>query len=549
MRNRLREHWPGLLAVAVVLAANLIDLAPDVTWINTDADGPHYVYSAKYLMPAHKTSAPLFLLLGHVFLWIPYGTEFWRMGLMSVIATAITAWYVYLLTRHYAPERGRSMGAIAAFCYGTSALVLSQGTIVETYALVTMFGVAGWYYALKGRWGLTAAMFGAGGAVHHLIAFPLIAALVAFRPFRQWRYILTMAGFLMFYLYLPVTNRPPYMWHQPNASLAGDFLADNGSTLAMLGGGLSIWDLPKRLLDAGGLVLLSMPWIVAAIWTFRQHRALMWLTVLPIVYYVSNLAPQTYVYVIAAVPFATVAAFAALAHHWRFVKRYMLTALVVFSGMTVWAGDIGRTLDPEMSAVKFRQELDRIPDGDILLAQQGWEWAIVFPYNADKGRNITSICVGTLPSAPYRRDNLDARGIRYEVPVTDRIDTSTEIAQSIVRLNGRVWTTMPTMPRTYGATVIPARGNEWVFGEPTRPVSITDGSRDMQWQWRPSHPYDIITGAVEVTDWTYITFSNYSVMFFVMLAVVAYAPVWFYQRALYAYRKRKGVKHEPIGTV
>ena len=63
----------------------LLDLAPDATWVNVDSDGIHLVYAAKYLVPAHKGSAPLYLLLGHFMLYLPFGTEFWRLALLSAL--------------------------------------------------------------------------------------------------------------------------------------------------------------------------------------------------------------------------------------------------------------------------------------------------------------------------------------------------------------------------------------------------------------------------------------------------------------------------------
>ena len=71
MTNWIKQYWAELLVFGTILVVLLIDAAPDYTWINTDCDGIHYTYAAKYMVPAHKTSAPLFLLLGRLFLWLP----------------------------------------------------------------------------------------------------------------------------------------------------------------------------------------------------------------------------------------------------------------------------------------------------------------------------------------------------------------------------------------------------------------------------------------------------------------------------------------------
>ena len=541
MRLWLKEYWPGLVAVIGVFVILLMDCLPDVTWINTDSDGPHYVFSAQYLFPAHKTSAPLYLLVGHAFMWIPFGTEAWRYGLLSVLSSTVSAWYVYLLAKHYTSNRWAS--AIASAVFGTSAIVISQSTIIDSYAFVTMFGVMGWYYALKGRWLIASLVFGCGIAVHHIIAIPLVVALVYFKPLRNWKRLLTMGAFLAFYLYIPLTNRPPYMWHQPNSALAGDFLGDNLSTLLMLFGGISVWDLPKRLLDTLALVAVGfgiafIP-MVRGLWSKKWYRnPLAWLVLLPVLYFATDLAPQTWVYLIIAVPFGAVVAAIGL----QGAKRAVLIGVTVFTAIfglyNAQTFDIGRTLDPELSAVQFRTELDKVKDGDILLAKQGWEWAVVYPYNMDNGRDIISICVSTLPGANYRKDNLDANGIKYEVPVTSKVDTSVEIAESIVALNPDkvLWTTLATDPATYGAKIVPA--TKGVFGQPT------SGVTNPVVKWQPSNPYDFYTGAIEVNEWTYILWSNWSMQTVFMLAVISYSPFWIIPRLVKRFHIKKAVKSE-----
>ena len=67
--------------------------------MNKAADSIGYVYSATYLYPSFYTSAPIFLLLGHVFMWIPIGTNAWRFGLLSVVATMGMCLFVYLVIK------------------------------------------------------------------------------------------------------------------------------------------------------------------------------------------------------------------------------------------------------------------------------------------------------------------------------------------------------------------------------------------------------------------------------------------------------------------
>jgi len=93
--NWIKRYWVEVSAFGVILGVLLLTLSPGITWMNTDSDGAHYIFAAKYLTTAHHMSAPLYLLLGHLFLKIPIGADAWRMGLMSVLGTMGSAVFIY----------------------------------------------------------------------------------------------------------------------------------------------------------------------------------------------------------------------------------------------------------------------------------------------------------------------------------------------------------------------------------------------------------------------------------------------------------------------
>ncbi|MBU1172965.1 MAG: DUF2723 domain-containing protein [Proteobacteria bacterium] len=528
MNKWFRKYWVELLAFGAIFGVLLMCCIPDITWINTDCDGPHYIYSAKYLYPAHKTSAPLFLLLGNLFLRLPFATEAWRISLLSVLATMGTCTFIYLAIKQHTSNKWYSLAGVLTF--GSSALLISQSTIVESYALTTMFGAAAYYFSIKKKWVLTALMLGAGGAVHHLIGIPIVVLLIVNKELRQWRYLGIMACFLLFYAYIPLSKyflNPPNMWG--NMGLQS-FFTDNLTTALMLIGGLSIWDLPKRIFDALGIlgVSFTLALVPLAIALKQWKKPLFWLFVLPIIYFISDLSPQTYVYIMPSIAAGAVLVGIGLARmklNWTWA---VIGAAILMLGFNAVYFDVGRTLDPELSARKFYdEELSKVPDGEILMAQQGWEWAIVFPYNKDEGRKIVPVCVGTLASPGYR-DVLNELGVKFTMPANWKKMTLGEIqnaiAMSIVHSNENVWTTQPTTPRTYGAKIVHAIGQESELAQV--PKSITGGEMDMIWRWKPHNPYDIITGAIEVEDWTWLVFSNYSVLLFTMLGTIGAVPVW-----------------------
>jgi hypothetical protein len=537
--NFFKKNWLVLLTFLLISGGIMICLIPDITWINTDCDGPHYIFSSKYLYPAHKSSAPLYLLLGWLALKLPFGTEAWRMALISGLSGIIASVFVYKTVRLYSSEHkyGKLIGCISALVYGGSALALSQNIIVESYPLLTMFVIGAFYFILKKRLVIASLFIGASCAIHPLALLSVIPMLIVFREIRNWKYLAIMGSFIVFYLYIPLTNRPPYMWHLPNDRGILGFIKDTLDTAKMLSGGLSIWDFPKRVLDMIGVFGLSIAviGIIPLIYVFWKTRILknilFWLVFLPVIYYISDLAPQTYVYMQTAIVFAAVLIGIGLMKMRGYWIPVMGLASLGMLIVNVNYFDVGVTLDKEMSARKFWNELDRVKDGEILMAQQGWEWAMVFPYNKDNDRNIIPICAGTLASEDYQKQVRDEYGIKFEIPENKEdltlVGLQNEIIKSIVRENSDkvIWGTYPANPRTYEAAVmIVDEDDDWMYGN--IPQGITDGTMNMKWQWRPDNPYDIITGAVEVEKWVFIVFSNYNVMMFGMLGVIGAVPVW-----------------------
>lgn len=524
----IKKYWPELLVFGLIFGFLLMLATPDYTWVNTDSDGVHYVYSAKYLYPAHKTSAPLYLLLGHLFLYLPIGTEAFRMALISVIASSVCAVFIYLAIKHRTGNRWH--GLIGSVVYGSSALVISQSTIVESYALLTMFGVIGYYLSLKKRWALSVVALGCGLAIHPLILTALVPIFIANKELRVVKYYALLGVFLLFYLYIPITNRPPFMWQAPSTSVgqeAGSIVNDLISTALMLGGGIAVWDVPKRILDTilifgVGIGFGLIPLFMKKIGVFKEP--LFWMSILPIFFFVIDLAPQTYVYLLPAIAFSSIYLGDSLCRINKKVLVASIPIVIALWGFNINYFDIGRTLDKDMSASKYYyDELAKVPDGEAVLAQQGWEWAAIPSYNRNYDRDIVPICEGMLNSVDYQL-MLNEWGIKTEdYPELGIGDRTIAVAQSIIRLND-VWVTMPTDMRTYGAEVIKANGDESLVVWDKRQVADENGQ--MIWQWQPSNPYDFITGAIEVSEWRDIVFSNYNMLTIFMMSVCGGVPVW-----------------------
>ena len=546
----LKKYWAELLVFGAIFAVLMIDLAPDITWMNTDSDGAHYVLAAKYMLPAHNTSAPLFLLLGRLFLFIPYGTDAWRMGLISVLSTTASSILIYLIVKRHllGNNRARLYAIISALVFGGSALVISQSTIVESYALCTFFMLLAYYFSLKRKWVKVALAIGLLWATHTLFAWILWAVLlIKYRELRDVTLIIIPLAFLSFYAYIPIctaVNGDLGMWHNTNFN---DFVTGNLGVLTMLGGALSVWDAPKRILDTLAMlgVSLGLGFVVIVVHLIKTNKrlkyVLLWLFLLPIIWFATNLSAETYVYMLPSIAFGAILTGIGLSKlhlSWSWATCAVAVALMIFNANYF---DIGRTLDPEMSATKFyNEELAKIPDGDIFLGG-GWNWTMVFLYNKEENRNIIPVSTDTLPSEEYL-NMLENQGIKLERSDSQsHVTKQGEVALSIAELNEGVWIAIETKPEVYQYVIEPAQGNEdyigrWI-GEEVEP----------EWRWKPSNPYKFISGQLEVAEWHHILRSNHNALFVISLAIYGYAMVWYVFKVIG--KKKKAVSNaDSVGT-
>lgn len=538
----LKKYWLEILVFVAIGVILILDTPSYWTWLNTDSDGAHYTLAAKYLTTAHHMSAPLYLLLGRLFLFIPIGTEAFRMGLMSVIGTMGSAVFIYLIVKflilrgmldsisnnkkweYTSYNKARRYALISVLVFGGSALVISQSVIIETYTLATMCGVGAYYFALKQRWILASVMLGAGLVIHPFLAFIVWAVMfVAFKELRNWRRYGTTIIFFIFYTYIPITKmigNDIGMWG--NTTPSGFFEGTAGMVL-MHTGGLSMWDFPKRVIDT--ILILSASFglgIVPLVWHFIKERKwkyhLLWLVLIPIIYFATDIAAEVYVYVLPSIAFGAIAVGLGLGKlnvKWALATGIVAVGLMGFNG---WYFNIER-LDPEMSAMKFYNDLSVIPDGDKFMGN-GWTWAMVYVYNKEEDRSIIPISEDALPSDEYLA-LLDKEGVKYEPSDSESYITKQgEIAVSIAKLNDGVWIAKETKPEVYQYEIVQAKGNENYIGRWIGQEIVPE------WKWMPSNPWKFISGALEVSEWHHILWSNRSMLHIAFYGVLGFGAWW-----------------------
>ncbi|MCK6552042.1 DUF2723 domain-containing protein [Myxococcota bacterium] len=220
----------ALAAGAVALAVYLRTLAPGIT----SEDSGELTAAAFALGVPHPPGFPLWVLLAHVFTWLPAHAA-WAINLSSACFAAITVALVAAIAR----ALGASVIAATAgaLCLAFSRTFWSQAVITEVYALnaallalVVFAVVRAGDDAAGARRGLVLAALGLGlGAANHYPLTFLAAPAVLFYAHRRGLLrrldangagLVVLAGLapLALYAYLPwASSRAPLIdWGEPS---------------------------------------------------------------------------------------------------------------------------------------------------------------------------------------------------------------------------------------------------------------------------------------------------------------------------------------------
>lgn len=379
---RLDAHTLAVAGIALGAFCYFLWLAsPDLTWANVASDGPDYLIASKFLRIAHPTGEPLYTLLGAAWLRIiPFGSEYWRLALLSVIPAAATTALLYHATR----------SRLAPLVFAASGIVVSQATVVELYHATLFLMILSWHLHSQDKRAWAYAVLGLACGIHHWAAFMLIVLTAVDVVKHGWgslKYsLLTVAVGAPWYLYIVFANRPPY------SSISGPTLHDymgfffsQGALVggvAVMGGPWQIApDFTNRVLDFIRIVgsgfgvpaLLLLAFGVRQAWRSGE-RLLPILTCMFPLHYLTNLDPHTYTYAMPAFAFGAVL-LARAAVPWAWVKPGAYLVGIGLLALNALYYDIGgKFTDPNLTATQFYKDLDTVPNGSVLWSKnRGWE--------------------------------------------------------------------------------------------------------------------------------------------------------------------------------
>jgi hypothetical protein len=199
-----RKDWLQAGLVALALFALYAATAPRTVALEDDG---LFVMGAYYLGIGHPPGYPLFMMIGKLFTFLPFGSVAYRVHLASALFGALTCGVLWLCARTLI--EGRLPAYLAALGLGLSPVFWSQAIIAEVYTLNTFFFLTLTLLILRGApltW--LALLFGLSLSNHWPLmglAFPAFLALLWPRRVALVRQLPQLAA-------LAAIGLAPYAW-------------------------------------------------------------------------------------------------------------------------------------------------------------------------------------------------------------------------------------------------------------------------------------------------------------------------------------------------
>jgi hypothetical protein len=395
------RSWAALLTVVVATGAIYVStLAPGLIAIT---DTPKFQFIGRILGTAHPPGYPLYVLVSHLFGWLPIGSLAYRINLMSATFGAAACGLAFVAARQLGIRRSIALAAALALGLGSTYWYVS--TIAEVYTLnaflfaASLVAILAWRRTRRARWFFTAvALVGLAMGNHTTIVFmvPAIACCATLEAPRFALHPRTIAIAALIVLvalaqYLFIILRTHQgAWGEAPASNLGELarvVAGAGYFRDVVAGGIGqlsrerapiVWKAFIRELTPVALILSAAG--AAAVW--RTSKATLSLFLIAGLGYAAfgaaYMPPDFNVYLVPAFVLCWLLAAAGAEWFAEGLQRYRTPliasapALILFTiaGWQIWRNYDARDLSHHRADMRFFEALfDRLPERTALLGE------------------------------------------------------------------------------------------------------------------------------------------------------------------------------------
>jgi hypothetical protein len=405
--KKLLVKYDYLLIGIVAFAYYSFLSAKEWTWIFTSSDSGDWLASSIWWMNSQPYGSPLYVLLGHLLNWLFPQHLILAMTIgLSVIPASITVAITYLIIKKLSNIKYAIAGSLILL---SSAIFLSQSTVIEEYAIATMFLTLAYYFYIQDKKKLILLMLGLGSAIHIIIALiSFIWLLFHLREIKLWYkkfWIYLVFGILPYSLVLILMASDTPKLIAGNLSLASfnNYLGSS-STIGSISWYEAIFRLPNFIefmclsLGLGIVAFISM--------LKRPYTRYVQIAIITIIItmwlYFTNVDPSTWTFLTFSTPLMAVLVGIGLQKfnkiHYNLVSCFAII-LIVFNTVFLNAN----ILTKEVSLAKeFEIETWNLPDHSAIIETSGGAYGLGTIYIMAKGKDIIPIYYsGDLPNEEF----------------------------------------------------------------------------------------------------------------------------------------------------
>lgn len=516
----IKKYWREFAVLISACAYFLYLAAPNITSVNVDVDSLHYLSGAMNFVVTPPQGAPLYNIINALIARIPITNPFSMICASTAIFSGLTAMVLFIWAKRY--TKSKWIALLAPLCFCASAVVVSQATILKQYSLITLLSVLALYLHFSGRDKAKYIVLALGVAVHHLIIFALLVVWLwdmvkhkkAHTKILTWSMGIPLIG-LLFYIWVPLTNRPP--WIFITGYRFKDYVTYLSKDSGLIGGlGIFTWNGLQRLQDGISILGYSFGacWIliVYALFKFRKNKkdietgVLVFMWALPLLYYLTDRDPTTFTYTMMAFAFGgllVVKGAEWLRENKNRALRYGLPILtgVCCMGFIIansFFFNVGKNIDVDQPDLNYYNSLSNIQnDSFVWCGFTSMASVAIAAYDQTTGANITDVpsLLSPVNLSVSMAQNAYAQGKLYIVNYSETSDGF---------LN---WTNVLVTPENYNSsfafiknttTVIQKLNGSEVLRGWVNPVQRMY-SKTVAVGW--SNPIDLITGRLMYTKW------------------------------------------------
>ena len=204
----IRPAADRLLASATAVLTFIVYLLTIYPGIYGLGDAAKFAFVGKVLGTPHAPGYPLYVMVSHLFSYLPFGTLAYRMNVLSAVLGSAAVAVCYFATRALGVRRAVSVAVALAFGFGQA--FWSKTQYPKGYTLNAMMVGAGILMLLRWRqsnqrWHLYAAMaIFALSVGNHLIIIALVPALVLYTLLTDYRAALAPRTLALAALFLTI---------------------------------------------------------------------------------------------------------------------------------------------------------------------------------------------------------------------------------------------------------------------------------------------------------------------------------------------------------